>query len=150
MGVLDQELTAGTAGLARQAGCPCTVVSSLPPAIAIADADVSAVSPVVRLLSELGIGIALAVAAAAGVFAVRRRRVEAALAFSRGEHVASFSARTALEALLADDRRRPRRLRASRYALTGTFAPNGTLNAHDVPRPARGSPRRPSPSRCCC
>ena len=63
-----------------------------------------------------------------GVFAVRRRRVEAALAFSRGEHVASFSARTALEALLATvagglagfalaygaDRRRSR--------------PNGTLN----------------------
>ena len=67
------------------------------------------------------------------MFAVRRRRVEAALAFSRGEHVASFSARTALEALLATIAGGLAGF-AVAYALTGTFAPNGTLNAHDVPR----------------
>ena len=106
----------------------CQVSSSLPQAISIADSDVSAVSPVVRLLSGIGIGIALAVAAAAGVFAVRRRRVEAALAFSRGEHVASFSARTALEALLATIAGGLAGF-AVAYALTGTFAPNGTLNS---------------------
>src|SRR5262245_40497912 len=105
----------------------CQVTSSLPSAIQIADSDVSSVSPVVRLLSGVGIGIALAVAAAAGVFVVRRRRVEAALAFSRGEHVASFSARTAVEALLATVVGGVAGFAAA-YALTGTFAPNGTLN----------------------
>jgi putative ABC transport system permease protein len=105
----------------------CGVSSSLPSAITIADSDVSAVSPVVRLLSLLGIGIALAVAAAAGVFAVRRRRAESALAFARGEHVASFSARTALEALLATIAGGIAGF-AVAYALTGTFAPDGTVN----------------------
>src|SRR4029078_7292256 len=47
----------------------CQVSSSLESAIQIADSDVSAVAPVVKLLSAIGIGIALAVAAAAGVFA---------------------------------------------------------------------------------
>jgi putative ABC transport system permease protein len=105
----------------------CLVESSLPQAISIADSDVSSVSPVVRLLSALGIGIAFAVAAAAGVFAVRRRRVESALAFARGEHVASFSARTALEALLATLAGGLAGF-ALAFALTGTFAPHGTLN----------------------
>ena len=119
----------------------CQFSSSLPQAISIADSDVSAVSPVVRLLSGLGIGIALAVAAAAGVFAVRRRRVEAALAFSRGEHVASFSARTALEALLATIAGGVAGF-AVAYALTGTFAPQRDAERHDVPR------RRVAVGRC--
>jgi putative ABC transport system permease protein len=106
----------------------CGVSSSLPSAVTVAESDVSAVSPVVRLLSSVGMGIALAVAAAVGVFAVRRRRVEAALSFSRGEHAASFAARTALEALV------PVAVGATAgfavaWALTGMLAPDGALNA---------------------
>jgi hypothetical protein len=109
------------------AGPPCEVLSSLPAAVTIADADVDAVTPVVTLLSSLGAAIALAVAGAAGVFAVRRRRVEAALVFARGEHVASFSARTAVEALL------PALAGAGAgfalaAGLTETFAPGGTVD----------------------
>ncbi len=128
VGALDQELTAGTTPLARQAGCPCTVVSSLSAAITLADDNVSAISPVVTLLSDIGIAIALAVAAAAGAFAVRRRQTEAALLVARGEHVATFSARAGLEAFL------PVLLGglagfALAVALTGLFAPNGTVDA---------------------
>jgi putative ABC transport system permease protein len=104
----------------------CVVSSSLPSAIEIADSDVSAVAPVVRLLSGVGVAIALAMAAAAGVFAVRRRRVESALAFSRGEHVASFAGRTALEAVLATVAGGVLGFLAA-WALTGTFAPHGTV-----------------------
>jgi putative ABC transport system permease protein len=109
------------------AGPPCDVLSSLPSAVTIADANVDAVAPAVTLLSTLGAAIALAVAAAAGAFAVRRRRVEAALRFARGEHVAAFSARTLLEALL------PALAGAGAgfalaVVLTGSFAPSGTID----------------------
>ncbi len=109
------------------AGPPCEVLSSLPAAITIADANVDAVSPAVTLLSSLGAGIALTVAATAGVFAVRRRRVEAALVFARGEHAASFSARTAVEALLPAVAGAVVGF-ALATALTETFAPGGTVD----------------------
>jgi putative ABC transport system permease protein len=98
--MLNGELQAGTTAAAKSAGCPCIVVSSLSDAITLADDNISAISPVVTLLSDIGIAIALAVAAVAGAFAVRRRQTEAALMAARGEHVASFSARTGLEAFL--------------------------------------------------
>ena len=138
-GVVEQAVARPRGRLAGQLHCEpkfqfspgspsgCSVSSSLPQAITVAESDVSAVTPVVRLLSALGIGIALAVAAAAGVFAVRRRRVEAALSFTRGEHVGSFAARTAVEALLATAAGGALGF-ALAWALTGTFAPNGTVN----------------------
>jgi putative ABC transport system permease protein len=105
----------------------CASASSLSSAVLLADSSVSAVSPVVTLLSALGIGIALAVAAATGAFAVRRRRVEAELRFARGEHVARFAARTASEALL------PLAAGAAlgfalALALTDVLAPRGALD----------------------
>lgn len=109
----------------------CDVFSSLPAAITLADGQAAAVSPAVTLLSGLGNLIALAVAAAAGVFAVRRRRVEAALLFSRGEHVSAFAVRTALEALLATVAGGAAGF-ALAFALTGTFAPRGTTDRATV------------------
>ena len=129
---LSTELTTGKTALAREVGCtqvtPCVVVSSLTAAITLADDNISAISPVVTLLSDIGIAIALAVAATAGAFAVRRRHTEAALMAARGEHVVVFSARTGLEALL------PVIVGASIGLLlaigaTGLFAPAGTVDA---------------------
>jgi putative ABC transport system permease protein len=129
---LKAELTAGRTPLAREAGClrakECTFISALSQAIILADDSISAISPVVALLSDIGIAIALAVAAAAGAFAVRRRQTEAALQAARGEHVVSFSARTGLEAFL------PVVAGAIvgfvlAIAATGLFAPAGTVDA---------------------
>ena len=106
----------------------CKVLSSLPAAITVADANVSAVSPAITLLSSVGVGLALVVAAAAGLFAVRRRRVEASLSFSRGESVPAFAGRTALEAFLATVAGGIAGF-ALAYALTGSFAPRGTVDA---------------------
>jgi hypothetical protein len=125
---LGTELIAGKTALARQAGCPCVVVSSLTAAITLADDNISAISPVVTLLSDIGIAIALAVAATAGAFAVRRRQTEAALMAARGEHVAVFSARTGLEALLPVIVGAIVGL-ALAVAATGVFAPAGTVDA---------------------
>jgi hypothetical protein len=125
---LGAELTAGKTALARQAGCPCVVVSSLTAAITLADDNISAISPVVTLLSDIGIAIALAVAASAGAFAVRRRQTEAALMAARGEHVVVFSARTGLEALLPVVAGGAVGL-ALAIAATGLFAPAGTVDA---------------------
>ena len=120
----------GQTTTAHEFGCfrlgECTVVSSLSAAVSLADADVDAIAPIVTLLSDLGIIVALAVAGAAAVFSVRRRRAEATLMFARGEHVATFSARTVLEVLLP--------MIAGALAgfgvaagLTGVFAPHGTV-----------------------
>jgi putative ABC transport system permease protein len=125
---LSTELTAGKTALARQTGCPCVVVSSLTAAITLADDNISAISPVVTLLSDIGIAIALAVAATAGAFGVRRRQTEAALMAARGEHVAAFSARTGLEALLPVIVGAIVGL-ALAVGATGLFAPAGTVDA---------------------
>ncbi len=125
---LNTELAAGKTALARQAGCPCVVVSSLTAAITLADDNISAISPVVTLLSDIGIAIALAVAAVAGAFGVRRRQTEAALMAARGEHAVVFSARTGLEALLPVIVGATVGL-ALAVAATGIFAPAGTVDA---------------------
>ena len=80
------------------------------------------------LLSDIGIAIALAVAATAGAFGVRRRQTEAALMAARGEHVAVFSARTGLEALLPVIVGAIVGL-ALAVGATGLFAPAGTVDA---------------------
>lgn len=128
VGTLSKQLTAGRTTLAQQAGCPCTVVSSLAAAITLADDSISAISPVVTLLSDIGIAIALAVAASAGAFAVRRRQTEAALMAAHGEHVAVFSTRSGVEALL------PVVIGglagfAVAIVATGLFAPAGTVDS---------------------
>ena len=75
----------------------CRVASSLASAVAIADRNVSEISPVVTLLSGAATAIALAFAGAAGVFLVRRRAAESALLYARGERTSTFALRTALE-----------------------------------------------------
>lgn len=123
--------------LARDLGCagrftsPCITTSSLSAAVELADGNVAAVSVPISLLADAGTLIALAVAAAAGAFLVRRRRAEAAFAYARGEHVAVFAGRTAVEAVgpavagggvgfgLA-------------YALTGALAPAGSTDPATV------------------
>ncbi len=119
--------------LGRELGCggpftnPCTTGVGLAPAVLLADQNVEAVKVPVTLLADAGAAIALAVAAAAGLFSVRRRRAEVALAYARGEHVASFAARTAVEAFL------PALLGGAAgfglaYGLTGVFAPSGSTD----------------------
>ncbi|HEY4346851.1 MAG TPA: hypothetical protein VGM80_04620 [Gaiellaceae bacterium] len=120
--------------LGRRLGCnglyasPCITVTSLSSAVLLADRNVAAVRVPVSLLADAGSAIALAVAAAAGAFLVRRRRAEAALAYARGEHVAAFATRTAVEAL------GPIVLGGAAgfglaYELTGVFAPAGSTDA---------------------
>ena len=122
-----------TSALGRKIGCSgptnqrCVVLSSLSSAVILADRNAKAVTVAISLLSDLGTAIALGVAAAAGAFAVRRRRVEAALAYARGKHVAAYAGRTAVEALapvvvggLAGF--------GLAYALTGVFAPDGSTD----------------------
>lgn len=94
---LDRRLPA----LARGLGCTraCAGHSSLSSALAIAAADVAAVSPTISLLSDAALLVALALSLAAGVFLVRRRVDEVQLLFSRGESTASFSVRSAVEAV---------------------------------------------------
>jgi putative ABC transport system permease protein len=109
----------------------CSVSSSLSAAVMLADANAAAISPVVSLLSGAGIGITLAVAGAAGVFLVRRRRAEAALLFARGEHVATFTARSLVEMLLPAIAGGATGFAAA-LALTGLFAPAGSVEGHTV------------------
>ena len=98
----------------------------------LADRNASAVTPAVSLLSDVGGAIALAVAAAAGAFLVRRRRAEASLLYARGEHVARFGGRTAVEGSRADARSAARPGSAWRYALTDVFAPSGSIDPGTV------------------
>jgi putative ABC transport system permease protein len=121
------KLGCSNASLAKR----CAVISSLSSAVTLADRNASAVTPAVTLLSQLGTAIALGVAAAAGVFLVRRRRGEAASLYARGEHPATFAARSALESLapavaggLAGF--------ALAYALTDVFAPSGSISSGTV------------------
>jgi putative ABC transport system permease protein len=109
----------------------CTVTSSLSAAVVLADRNADAVTPAVTLLSDLGTGIALAVAAAAGVFLVRRRRAEAALLYARGEHVATFAGRSALETVLPALAGGLAGF-AIAYALTDVFAPSGSISQATV------------------
>jgi putative ABC transport system permease protein len=120
--------------IGRKLGCsgsyqgPCTTVSSLSAAVLLANANVAAVKVPVSLLSDAGTAIALAVAAAAGSFLVRRRRGEVALAYARGEHVAAFAGRTAVEVF------GPMLLGGLAgfglaLGLTGLFAPAGSTDA---------------------
>jgi hypothetical protein len=78
----------------------CRVASSLSSAVAIADRNVSEISPVVTLLAAAATAIALAFAGAAGIFLVRRRSAEAALLYARGERTSTFALRTGVELLL--------------------------------------------------
>ena len=129
---LPRELRGSTLG--RLLGCTssvdakCIVTSSLSAAVILANDNASAVTPAVTLLSDLGIGIALSVAAAAGVFVVRRRRAEAALLYARGEHVAVFAGRSALEALLPTLAGGAMGFGLA-YALTSVFAPAGSVSS---------------------
>ena len=116
----------GAAGLSA-----CTVTSSLSAAVVLADRNASAVTPAVTLLSDLGTGIALSVAAAAGIFLVRRRRAEAALRYARGEHVATFASRSAVETLLPAVTGGVAGF-AIAYACTDIFAPSGSISAATV------------------
>jgi putative ABC transport system permease protein len=109
----------------------CTVISSLSSAVILANGNAAAVTVPVSLLSDAGVAIALGVAAAAGTFLVRRRRAEAALAYTRGEHPAAFAGRTAVEALL------PMLAGAAAgfalaYVFTGIFAPAGSTDPATV------------------
>jgi putative ABC transport system permease protein len=88
-------LQAGTGSQPR-----CRAASSLSSAVAIADRNVSEISPVVTLLAAAASAIALAFAGAAGIFLVRRRSAEVALLYARGERVSTFALRTGLELLL--------------------------------------------------
>src|SRR5581483_5428982 len=89
--------------VARALGCPstypisCVTSSSLSSAVTLADADRSAVAPMVTLLAGAGSGITLAAAAAAGLFLVRRRRGEASLLYGRGMPATVFAGRTVVE-----------------------------------------------------
>ena len=122
--------------LGRELGCDasgfppvkCTVISSLSAAVILANENASAVTPAVTLLSDLGIGIALSIAAAAGVFIVRRRRAEAALHYARGERVAVFAGRSALETALPMLAGGVAGF-ALAYLLTDVFAPAGSVSA---------------------
>jgi putative ABC transport system permease protein len=109
----------------------CSISSSLSAAVTLADANAAAISPVVSLLSAAGIAITLAVAGAAGVFLVRRRRAEAALLFARGEHVATFTARSLAEMVLPMVAGTAAGFAAA-LGLTGLFAPMGSIDAHTV------------------
>ena len=113
-------------------GCfGCTSVSSLSSAVLLADRNVAAVKVPVSLLADAGTAIALAVAAAAGLFLVRRRRGEVALGYARGEHVAVFASRTAVEALLPAVAGGLVGFGLA-YGLTGLFAPAGSTDSATV------------------
>lgn len=131
-------------GLWRSFGCARPAASTLPPgapicisssslgvAIGIADRSVSAVTPIIALLGAIGAVVALGAAASTGLFLVRRRRIEAALRFARGESAALFAGRMALEVLL------PTLAGAAlgyglAAGLTGLLAPAGTLDGGTI------------------
>jgi len=137
----ELERSLGRSALGRDLGCStpgpvtppgdrrllCSISSSLSAAVTLANANAAAISPVVSLLSGAGVGITLAVAGAAGVFLVRRRRAEAALLFARGEHVATFTARSLVEMLLPAIAGGAAGFAAA-LALTQLFAPAGSVD----------------------
>jgi putative ABC transport system permease protein len=110
---------------------PCTAVALLSSAVALADQNVSAVSPVITLLADIGAVIALGVAAAAGVFLVRRRAAEASLLYARGEGVGAFTGRTFVETLAPTVAGGIVGF-AIAYGLTSAFAPHGSLDTSTV------------------
>lgn len=61
---------------------------------------IAAVEGPTRVLEIAGVAVALAVVAAAGAFAIRGRRVEAAWLFARGTSAAAVGVKTALESLI--------------------------------------------------
>jgi len=109
----------------------CTAVALLSSAVALADQNVSAVSPVITLLADIGAAIALGVAAAAGIFLVRRRSAEASLLYARGESAGAFTTRTLLETLAPTVAGGVVGF-ALAYGLTSAFAPHGSLDASTV------------------
>jgi putative ABC transport system permease protein len=109
----------------------CRVASSLASAVAIADRNVSEISPVVTLLSGAATAIALAFAGASGIFLVRRRSAEAALLYARGERSWTFAARTGLELFV------PVVVGATvgfglALAATGLLSPSGSVDSGTV------------------
>ena len=128
---LARELTAGRSPDARALGCAaaaCSTDSSLTSALAIAAADVAAVSPTIWLLAGCGLLVALGLAVTGGVFLVRRRADEVNVLFARGELPAAFAARVALEAAL------PSALGvaagvAVAVSMLEVLAPSGTVDA---------------------
>ena len=109
----------------------CSAATSLSSAVALADQNVSAVSPVITLLADIGAAIALGVAAAAGIFLVRRRAAEASLLYARGESAGTFTARTFVETLVPTVAGGLAGF-ALAYGLTSAFAPHGSLDAGTV------------------
>ena len=100
--MVNHQLVKGRTRAAQAMGChgfqdQCAATSSLSAAVTLADDNVAAISPIVSLLSDLGMLLAFSLAAASGAFTVRRRQTEAAFMFSRGERATSFAARTGLE-----------------------------------------------------
>jgi putative ABC transport system permease protein len=79
---------------------PVESSSRLPAAVGAARATAATVLGPIDLLANAGALVALAVVAAVAVFSLARRRVEAALLFSRGVGPTSVAARSALEAVL--------------------------------------------------
>jgi hypothetical protein len=101
---LGQKINSGNSQVGRELGCAgetaCTTTSSLSSALAIATTEVATVTPTIWLLAVCGLLVGLALAVTAGVFLVRRRSDEVNVLFVRGEAVASFGARVALESVL--------------------------------------------------
>ncbi len=123
--------------LGRTLGCVevgprgCTFVTSLSSAVILANQNAAAVTVPISLLADAGTAIALAVAAASGVFLVRRRRAEVALAYARGAHVLGFAGRTAVEAFLPALAGGAAGLGLT-FGLTGVFAPAGSTDPATV------------------
>ena len=109
----------------------CRVGSSLASAVAIADRNVSELTPVVTLLSGAAAAIALAFAGAAGIFLVRRRAAETALLYARGEKTSTFALRTGLELLLPLAAGAAAGFGAA-IAVTGLLARSGSVDATTV------------------
>ncbi len=128
---LERRLGCTVAALRRGpggSGLLCSISSSLSSAVAIADENAKEISPVVSLLSGAGVLVALGVAGAAGVFLVRRRAAEVSLLFARGERVAAFAARTAVELVVPFVAGAAAGLGFA-LAVTGLFAPSGSFDS---------------------
>ena len=102
---LERQITSGDSQAARQLGCSggvtaCSTSSGLGSALAIASADVAAVSPTIWLIALCGLLVGLGLAVTAGVFLVRRRSDEVNVLLVRGEAAAVFGSRVVLESAL--------------------------------------------------
>jgi len=109
----------------------CSATSSLGAALTIANGDVSAVSPTIRLLSDCGLLVALTLCVAAGALLVRRRFDEVHALHARGEAASVFAARTALECLLPAAAGAAAGLGTALLAVDA-FAPAGAVDAGTV------------------